>query len=131
MAHICVYDFTGIGLDFGNHTATSYIIAKDQDLTQIVDQSLNNTEDKTVWHSMLPKRSEDGEGYYGDNECLWAGVRIHMGKVSSPWMKMKYPVSQKDQDYVITEDGQKDKFVTAEEIGIRTTKEYDDETFED
>jgi hypothetical protein len=120
MAHICVYDFTGIGLDFGNHTATSYIIAKDQELKLIIDQSLNNTEDKTIWHSMLPKRVEDdgGSGYYGNCEELWAGVKIHMGDISSPWMTMKLPINQKKQDYVITEDGQSDKFKTSSDLGI-------------
>lgn len=122
MAHICVYDFTGIGLDFANHTATSYIIAKDKDLTQIVDQSLNDTVNKIVWHSMLPKRSEDGDGYYADEENLWAGVKIHMGNISSPWMTMKKSKNQKVQDYVITEDGLSDKFETSDNLGITDSK---------
>ena len=119
MAHINVYDFTGVGLDFGNHTATSYVIAKDRQLEKVIDQSIHNTEDKIIWHSMLPKRPEDGEGYYGDEEELWAGVKIHMGDTSSPWMTLKMS-NQKKQEYVITEDGQKDKFYNSDDLGITT-----------
>lgn len=117
MAHINVYDFTGIGLDFANHTATSYRIAKDENFELLIDESIHNTENKTIWHSMLPKRPEDGEGYYGDMEGLWAGVRIHMGKTDSPWMKLKM-VNQKKQEYVITENGEKDRFYNSDELGI-------------
>ena len=117
MAHINVYDFTGIGLDFANHTATSYKIAKDEDLEQIIDESIYNTENKIIWHSKLPKRPEDGEGYYGDMEGLYAAVRIHMGNLNSPWMKLRV-TNQKKQEYVVTENGEKDKFYNSDELGI-------------
>lgn len=104
MAHINIHNYVGIGLDFSRHTATTYQIAKDSNFTLIVDQSIKDTQHKELWYSQLPKRPEDGPGYYSSECKLYARFKLHFGDtVESPWCDFILD-NQREQDVVITNE---------------------------
>lgn len=104
MAHINIHNYVGIGLDFSRHTATTYQIAKDSNFTLLVDQSIKDTQHKELWYSQLPKRPEDGNGYYSSECKLYARFKLHFGdRVESPWCDFILD-NQREQDVVITNE---------------------------
>lgn len=118
MAHINIGDFISIGMDFNGHTATSYIVAKDEEFTKIIDQSIFDTQNLYRWHTPLPKLPEDGEGFYKDLSELHAKIRIHAGEKASPWITLDL-ANQNKQDVIITEDYRKEIFTTSDAIGMQ------------
>lgn len=117
MAYIRVTDYIDIGTG-GYKDAVSYQIAKDPEFTKIIDESLHDTVNLDVWHSPLKKLPEDGEGYYKDEDVLYARVKIHIGTHESPWFTLE-PGNQNKQDVVITEDGKEPIYTTSEAIGLQ------------
>lgn len=97
MARIYLRDFESFCTD-GQHTATSWQVAKDENFELLIDQSLNDKVNLTEWNTRLPKRAEDisaGEEYpfYGDETVLYARAKVHMGQTESNW----FPIGPKSQ----------------------------------
>lgn len=106
MAHINLYDYIALGLDMNGHDATSYVVAKDPEFNQIIDQSIHDTTNLFKWTTPLPKRIEDGgKGYYSDLRKLYAKVKLHFGEFESPWWVIDME-NQCIQRVIITEQKQ-------------------------
>lgn len=116
MAHINILDYIAIGLDTRTHTATSYVVAKDKEFEKIIDSSIHNTVDLLEWTTPLPKREEDGPGYYSDLRKLYAKVKLHFGKYESPWFILDFE-DQMKQNVVITEKERYDRFSKSYYLG--------------
>jgi len=116
MAKILINDYIDVGTG-GVHEATTWQVAKDPDFTKIIDESIEDYDNVTEWHSMLPKLPEDGSGYYADLDMLYARVKIHVNGYTSPWFVLE-PKSQNIQDVIITEEGKDDIHTTSEAIGM-------------
>lgn len=114
MAKIELLDYIDVGSG-SVHTATSWQIAKDPDFEKIIDESLNDTVNIKVWHSMLPMLPEDGTGYYADEEMIYARVKIHLGETVSPWYVLE-PKDQREQDVTISKDGVDIETTTAKDL---------------
>lgn len=110
MAHVNIHDYVGIGLDFSEHVATSYQVAKDKDYKIIVDQSLSDVKNLTSWNTPLKMLPIDGDGYYADLCKLYTRVKLHIGNSVSIWYELP-PITQRYQKVVITQRG-KDDIVT-------------------
>lgn len=103
MAHINICDYIALGLDTNAHDATSYVIAKDPDFNEIIDQSIHDTANLYKWTSPLPKRLEDGgKGFYSDLTQLYAKIKLHFGKSESPWWVLDLE-NQCIQQVILTE----------------------------
>lgn len=120
MAHIKVIDYIDVGTG-GYHNATSYQIAKDPEFEKIIDQSLKDTVNVNIWHSMLPKLDEDkvpGEPlYYADASALYGRVKVWVDDFESRWFNTPV-VDQNVQDVIITEEGKEDIITTSTAIGM-------------
>jgi hypothetical protein len=92
MAKLEINDYIDIGTG-GFHNATSWQVAKDPEFKEIIDESLKDTVNVKEWHTMLPKRPEDGPGYYADLDMLYARVKVHVDEYESPWEVLE-PKSQ-------------------------------------
>lgn len=108
MAYITISDYidVGTGLEW---TATSWQFAKDEQFEKIIDESLVDYTNKTMWRSRLPKLPEDleegeTEGYYSDLDEIYCRVKVHLGDndVESAWYVLG-PKSQKEQMVVMTD----------------------------
>lgn len=108
MAYITISDYidVGTGLEW---TATSWQFAKDEQFEKIIDESLVDYTNKTMWRSRLPKLPEDmeegeTEGYYSDLDEIYCRVKVHLGnnEVESAWYVLG-PKSQKEQMVVMTD----------------------------
>lgn len=117
MAYMEILDYTDIGTG-ASHDATSWQFAKDPDFTQIIDESLNDTVNIKKWVSMLPKRPEDGDGYYKDLDMVYGRFKIHAGGYESRWFEAE-PKSQNYQEVTITEEGQEDIITDSDAIGMQ------------
>lgn len=115
MACIKVNDYIDLGTG-GVHNATSYQVALDPEFTQIIDQSLKDTEHVKEWHSMLPMIDRPGN-YYADLSALYARIKVHVDDNESPWFVLE-PKDQNKQNVTITEDGQEDIHTTSDAIGM-------------
>lgn len=81
MAHFKLLDFIEIGCG-ARHTAVSWQVASDENFDDIIDESLEDTENLWEWHSMLPKSSG---GYHADLDELYLRVKVHIDDNVSPW----------------------------------------------
>lgn len=117
MAYMEVLEYTDIGAGC-EHTATSWQFAKDKDFNLIIDESLDDKVNIKKWVSMLPKRPEDGEGYYKDLDMLYGRFKIHAGDYTSRWFEAE-PKSQNYQEVTITEEGKDDIHTDSDAIGMQ------------
>ena len=124
MAHINVRDFIGIGLDMSTLTAVSYVFAKDKNFEKIIDQSIHDTANLEKWTSPLPKLPEDGEGFYSNLPTLYARIKLHFGKFSSPWWVLEM-TNQTEQNVVITENQKPNVYTDSKELEWYTTNDED------
>lgn len=120
MARLVVGDFIDMSTG-ASHDATSWVVAKDPEFNLIIDQSIRDTVNIKEWHTMLPKRSEDGEGYYKAEEELWVKIQIHMGATDSNWLVIG-PKSQTYQEIAISEDDKEDILTNTDELDMYFTK---------
>ena len=117
MAYTRVTDYIDIGTG-AYKDAVSYHIAKDPEFKQIIAESLHDTKNLDVWHTPLKKLPEDGEGYYKDEDVLYARVKVHIGTHESPWFTLE-PGNQNIQEVVITEEGKDPIDTTSDIIGLQ------------
>lgn len=126
MAHINVYDYIAIGLDMTGHTGTSYQVALDPEFENIIDQSINNTQDLLYWNTPLPMPVVDGEKprFYKDVRNLYSRIKLHFGNHTSPWWELSKE-DQKVQDVVMTQKNKKPVFTNSKDLGweVDTTSE--------
>ena len=120
MARLYVGDFIDIATGAG-HEATSRQVAKDKDFTQIIDESLLDYQNITEWVTPLPKRPEDGPGFYKAEEELYARMRIHMGNTASNWVVVG-PETQQFQKITITQDDMQPIETDSNAINLHFTK---------
>lgn len=65
------------------HTSTSWEVSLHEDFSVLIDSSYEDTENKLVWITPLPK--PDGISYYKDVDMLYGRMKVHMGEDESPW----------------------------------------------
>lgn len=106
MASLTVNSYIDIGTG-GVHNMSSWQFAKDEEFTQIIDQSMEDEINIKKWHSKLPKREEDksdpdAEEYYTELDVLWGRVKIRVGETWSDWYVIG-PKSQRNQRVMVTD----------------------------
>ena len=114
MAQFSLSSFLDIGTH-GYHDATSWRVTYDREGTQIIDESLHDTENLTHWISMLP----DGKGWFHadlDEVHLW--VKVHILETESDWFYAGV-MNQNDQTFTYTENGEVIKTVNSLLAGIQ------------
>lgn len=105
MAYLKLIDFIDVGSG-SPVDAVSWQVALDKEFTQIIDESLEDTEHLEIWHSPLPRL--DGPGFYNDLEKLYGRLKIHVKDHVSEWFvtpvasQLSYPINITDGDEVIT-----------------------------
>ena len=87
------------------HSATDWQVAVDPDFDQIVDESFKDTENLVEWHTPLKKINVE-EGFYSDEDILYARVRVWFKNESSQWFPLDD--NQNYQKVIITQDGKDD-----------------------
>ena len=106
MAYLKLIDY----IDVGSGSAIDAItwqVAKDEEFTQIIDESLEDTKNLEIWHTPLPKLPEDGDGYYNDLDKVYGRLKIHANGHTSEWFntpvasQLSYPIKITDGDEVI------------------------------
>lgn len=121
MAKFKIVDYIDIGSG-GPHGATTWKVYKDETKSILLDSSIFDEVNKTVWHSPLPIEGVPGE-FYSDLEGFYVEVTMHMnivpgdtnsGHKSDPFLMG--PFSQRDEVIKIT-DGDLVSYSTAKELG--------------
>ena len=120
MARLEVKDFVDIATG-SQHEATSWQVAKDKDFTLIVDESIRDFQNVKTWYTMLPKRPEDGTGYYKAEEELWARIQIHLGTTDSNWFVIG-PKRQNYQEIDVVEKEHTTIHTNTDELRMKFTK---------
>jgi hypothetical protein len=104
MAYLKLIDFIDVGSG-GPVDAVSWQVALDEEFTQIIDESLEDTEHLEIWHTPLPKL--DGSGFYNDLDKVYGRLKIHANGHVSDWFKtpvasqLSYPIKITDGDNII------------------------------
>lgn len=118
MALFMLSDFVSIGTN-APHTATSWEVANDQYFTVLIDQSLNDANNLTSWHS--PLRKPNGTGFYNENDNVYCRVKVHFENHSSQWYVL--PVCEQHQFQlskliIVSKQGSPDVAYTSDELGL-------------
>lgn len=120
----------------GKHVMTSWVVALDRNFLKTIDESLEDPDNVLEWKTPLPKRPEDkinqnAEEFYSDLAQFYVRVMIHVGEVkrdpsgkvidkvitaSSPWLEIG-PLSQLEQDIIVTQNYEVIRNTTTAELG--------------
>lgn len=98
------------------HSATDWQIALDEDFTQIIDESLNDTVNLLEWHSPLP-RLDDPTKFYSDEDLIYARARVWFDYENSGWLILTD--NQNYQEVILTEDNEEDIYTNSEVINMQ------------
>ncbi len=109
MARMYLKDYIDVGSG-GPITAIHYQVAKDPEFKLLIDEKMKKDGDLREWVTPLPKRPEDGEGFYKDLPEVFGRLMIFSGpnqEYSSEWFEcpvesqLSYPIKITDGDEVI------------------------------
>jgi len=91
----------------GFHTATSWEVALDENFTQIIDSSYQDTVNLDKWITPLPEIN--GNSFYADLDIVYARIKVWIDNNESEWYTLipktqnYQPVKMRDADGTITE----------------------------